>query len=1269
VAFDAGTIVAHLDLDDDAFARKLRADVAKIEEFEKRSHEIKLRPEVDQAGVSGARRAMEQADRRMTEDAHRRGGLLSLLMGGRGAAGGAGGQGGIFKRLMGAAGPSLNNLSPLGVKGSLIAAGVPLALGALPALAAPLLAGGVGLGGVGVAGLLGMQAAKPALGLAQAQSQAQARLAAASTPAQRQAAQQQLAQINQQAAQLSPALHSVFTDITGFQKWWQGFTKSLAPAIVGPVHLITSTIESLGPLIKQVFGGAMTLVAPFIRGLGDIARMVLPQLNQAFRAAAPLMRPLLDGLGRLVAGVLPGLVSLLRAARPAITVFSQILGTLGRDIGGMLKDFAPVLRSSAVIFKALMDVVSALFPTIGRLAAIFAKALAPVFVLFAGVIKSLLPFLVLLGKILAGFAAAVMGDLVGALGALATLLKDLSPSFTILAKVMGQVFRILENSGLFGVLANALEQTAGPLAKLVNSLVVGLAPILPMIISLLAQMLTILAGGLGAALGAVATALADIVNATPPGVLQAIALGLLAIAAGAKAMQIAKGLVQTYKEVRQALVLLTYNSKVVAAEQAAAWVKSTAIQVAQWVKQTAVQGAQLAKQWALNAANAVKTAAIWVAQTAVWVAQNAIRIAVATAAFIAENAATLGIIAGIALLVAAIIYLATHWRQVWGVIKRVAEDVWNFLTHGWGQYIILPLFAIRKAVEFVRDHWKQAWADMKRLGQLFWQWMWTDFGAKILNFMTRTLPNAFKTAVSYIGKAWDNIRNAVKTPVKFVIGTVLDGLIGAFDWITSHMGLGSPIKKVDVSGWQTGGRIPGYGGGDRHLSLLEGGEAVVSKETTAAHAADLSAWGVPGFQHGGRIGQHPIGASQARTGLDPSTFHGTTSPVFHKIGDIGKIMAAIATANSKALTNAVFDLFPHGVSTATADLARVLTRAPAMLLHDAVSWLISHGGGEGLGGRGPDIARYAMSFAGKIPYIWGGTSLSGCDCSGFTGAIYHHFGIHAPRTSEAQGQWVKRSSAVTGGLAFYNSPAGGPPPGHVAIVGFNGNVISQGGGLGPQIQGLRSMPLMFTGVPPGGAGFGPGNIGGLESIWTGAGGAGGQTAHIAAAIAMAESGGREVKQQGQPPGLTGWGLWQITPTSGIWNNGRFGNLLNDSNNARAAVYLWRQAGSSFSPWATYNSGAYQQFMDSGGWLSPGPNLVLNQTRRGEAVLTPGQSRAFIALSEAAEEFARGRGTAGGPMMRDVHLTLPEGTTVAAALREIGWHLRVTRQQGYSGVVG
>src|SRR5262249_54572064 len=76
-----------------------------------------------------------------------------------------------------------------------------------------------------------------------------------------------------------------------------------------------------------------------------------------------------------------------------------------------------------------------------------------------------------------------------------------------------------------------------------------------------------------------------------------------------------------------------------------------------------------------------------------------------------------------------------------------------------------------------------------------------------------------------------------------------------------------------------GGRVPGYGGGDRWPALLEGGEAGVGKQLAAApaaaHAAELRTWGVPGFAAGGIVPayQGPV------AGLPPWTSHNQAATV------------------------------------------------------------------------------------------------------------------------------------------------------------------------------------------------------------------------------------------------------------------------------------------------------------------------------------------------------------------------------------------------------
>jgi hypothetical protein len=89
--------------------------------------------------------------------------------------------------------------------------------------------------------------------------------------------------------------------------------------------------------------------------------------------------------------------------------------------------------------------------------------------------------------------------------------------------------------------------------------------------------------------------------------------------------------------------------------------------------------------------------------------------------------------------------------------------------------------------------------------------------------------------------------------------------------------------------------VPGYGGGDRHLYLLEGGEAVVPKETTAAHAKELRAWGIPGMAVGGVAGSYAGNVP----GLQSWTVHNWNASL---LGISNAMAAAIQRAVAGALS-------------------------------------------------------------------------------------------------------------------------------------------------------------------------------------------------------------------------------------------------------------------------------------------------------------------------------------------------------------------------------
>lgn len=91
-------------------------------------------------------------------------------------------------------------------------------------------------------------------------------------------------------------------------------------------------------------------------------------------------------------------------------------------------------------------------------------------------------------------------------------------------------------------------------------------------------------------------------------------------------------------------------------------------------------------------------------------------------------------------------------------------------------------------------------------------------------------------------------------------------------------------------------------------------------------------------------------------------------------------------------------------------------------------------------GKGASIVATAQKYLG-VPYVWGGTSPKGFDCSGLVQYVCRQNGISLPRTAASQrnaGKYVSRADLQPGDLVFFKS---GGRVSHVGIYIGGGNMI------------------------------------------------------------------------------------------------------------------------------------------------------------------------------------------------------------------------------------
>jgi phage-related protein len=935
-------------------------------------------------------------------------------------------------------------------------------------------------------------------------------------------------------------------------------TKAAAP-IIPAISKVLGQVPSLIKSIEPELAGIFKVVAPQIQGIYNGLKPIVTGLVSIAQAAAPAFGPFIGAIEKLVSSLLPGIAVVVRATVPVLSQFGQIMGTLGKNLGGFFSAAAPAVRASMTVLGALLGVVGSLLPVIVKLGDVFASALAPVITAFAGTIRTLTPVLTIIGKVVAQLASAMLGDLVSAFTAVAQLVTGIAPGLSAFASAISGIFTVLENTGVFATLGDALENLVPLLANLVNSLLTGLAPILPTVIGFLSQLSVVMTGELTSALGQIlppltqlATAVLQALATTLPVVLPvltkvfavftgATAGAIAAIAGGLAKMltTIPKGTLDTLAGLAATLLILkktgiiSLGFKLVgAAQKLWQWLSGGTVDVAS-------AGMQKAGDTMAEAAAAMQKAA----DTMVTADEAKPGAPVATTAETgAEDTAG---VAGLTTVFAGALRAVLGPALIAVIVDSVSKSLAGKVGTSLGIPKISTSSTLGKTLSSAADT--------------------TAMEVPVLGQFIDVLKGLFG-GTSEAAKATDAL-TASQQRLNAVLGQVKDSAAadktaaGLYDTAISQLSLDTAAGKTSQETLAAALTASGMNANDALTAVDAYTLAVAQNGVQSDGAKAARAQLVSDFEAAGlNAGQAQLLVSQFTTQIQQN---GTTAA--DKAADRKNLINDLENAG---LTAQEATTFVDNLNKALSDMPSAKT--VKVIVDGNGTWTINEATQTAESqGPGGNTVIHGNAAGG---YISDGTGPTADDVN-----IRVSKGEYVVKAASVAKYGTGMMNAINAG-AFADGGIVGSVSGAQALPGwvtnnYNATVTQMAMSVVQAMQAaIKTASAAAASSAKGGATTHGGmSAAAIEALWTSLGGPA-YAAPNMARIADAESGDDpSIVQAGEPPGLTGWGLYQITPTSGITQNGQFGNLLNASNNTKAAIYLFSSDG--YSPWSSDPVGA------------------------------------------------------------------------------------------------
>ncbi|WP_030777366.1 hypothetical protein [Streptomyces sp. NRRL S-920] len=238
--------------------------------------------------------------------------------------------------------------------------------------------------------------------------------------------------------------------------------------------------------------------------------------------------------------------------------------------------------------------------------------------------------------------------------------------------------------------------------------------------------------------------------------------------------------------------------------------------------------------------------------------------------------------------------LQNLWNTAWTAIRNIFQTILNNIVSIAQAAWNLMRAAVQAFITAVAGIWNTGWTAIRTFFQTaangisaaagaLWDklreifstgstWLRNTFWNPVRDFFTKTIPNAFDSAVKAIGKAWDALKKVVMAPVQAIVNVVYNsGIRKLWNVVATKFGA-SELPEFKLPGFAKGGEVngPGSGTSDSIVARLSAGEHVWTAKEVA---------GAGGHEAVAALRSQAMGGANVRTYSDGD----------HRFGDGGGI--------------------------------------------------------------------------------------------------------------------------------------------------------------------------------------------------------------------------------------------------------------------------------------------------------------------------------------------------------------------------------------------